>query len=483
MVWSRVWMCCAAKPQRVARRWRPLLLVWGSAALVGCGGGSSPGPEASDPVAPPVSRQAVYVQEGGAGAAQLWRADDGSAFGPQAAGGIVQVALTPDGRTAVLLARAEAGGDAAIYRVDQDQPADRVRLTPAPAHGGEVHRFALSPGGSYLVYSGTLAQAGSRTAALIGLDGGTPLRQYDILPDVVDHDLAAADPWSADGHYVAVARTNRALGHRFLLYLDGPEVLRDLDIRHDNPTDIALTHWMPQGHTLLYAEDTLGDGAHVLKRKTAGEPAIMTLGPTLPQGSGVLAVRASPDGRWLAVRLRAGTSTPDRLVLTDIDAASETVLAEQVGEFGFSADGSRVVYVHRPSGLLRQIPVLDPTADATTVNAPLAAGVAVLDFRIGEAGTVYRAGVPQPGEAAGAALYLARPGEAAIALSPAGVAGATVRADYRFSQDGASLVYRADLRRAGRVELFGTHLEAAGMATPLSGDAVPGGDVTSFAIW
>jgi hypothetical protein len=61
-------------------------------------------------------------------------------------------------------------------------------------------------------------------------------------------------------------------------------------------------------------------------------------------------------------------------------------------------------------------------------------------------------------------------------------AGRSVQPDFLLSADGMQVLYRADARIAGKLELFRTATDGGGAPVVLSGPLVGTGDVTSFAL-
>jgi Tol biopolymer transport system component len=185
----------------------------------------------------PDGRYIVFASER-AGQPNIWRMDMDGGNAKQLTFGKSEfdIAVTPDSKW--VLFDSTASGTPQIWKVSID--------------GGEttplITRFTenseVSPDGKFIACSFRENAVASWRYAIFSIDGGEPLRVFDL--PAADQDVR----WTADGRSLAFRVTTKGVGNVWSYPVDGGPIKQITDFRNDQ---VFNFRWSPDGKALVFA--------------------------------------------------------------------------------------------------------------------------------------------------------------------------------------------------------------------------------------
>jgi Tol biopolymer transport system component len=138
----------------------------------------------------------------------VWRVDSDGSHPKQLTegGGVEAFAITPDGRWIIYSLYTPS-----IWKIAVDGG------TPAKVADGSAFNLRVSPDGKLLAYSGMDPQTNSLRLTVLTLEGGTPVKKFDL--PVTARGLFH---WLPDSRGVVYADTRGGVGNLWRLPFDGP---------------------------------------------------------------------------------------------------------------------------------------------------------------------------------------------------------------------------------------------------------------------
>lgn len=363
-----------------------------------------------------------------------------------AAGGAFPLALpiSADGRV-LYFADAEVDGEFALYSVPVDGSAAPVRLNEALVCGGAVETgVGLQP-----------AVAGASAVYLADQDLDEVRELYVVPADRSQSPARLNAPLSADAESGDVAAFELAPGGAFAVYLADPDEDERLEL---------------------------------FSVATQGPAAAQRLSGTLARCGDVALFRVSPDATRVVFSGDHDSDGVDELFVAPLDgSAAPLKLSAPFGAGGgvgsspypafapleFTPDSSRVLFYARASAsepLVMHSAALDGSGSVSLVEAsafrlsPDGASAACL----GVGGELFAV----PCDGSGLPLGLSGPPAPGASLL-----NAWSEPEFAISPDGQSLVFAAEFRVPGVVELFSVPLDGSSAPVKLNTNLVLGGDV------
>jgi WD40-like Beta Propeller Repeat len=500
---------------------KPSLLLLGVAALfvTGCNGGgtSSIGSLAS-------SGSVVYLADQNTdGVFELFLASSGAKLnGPLVPGGnVVSFALTPDKSAVVYIADQQTDEVFELWQVNIATPGVSVKLNGTLVLQGDVTSFAITPDGTSVVYRADqrfdemfevfrVLFATPQASTVLNppfLNGsGKRVTQFAVTPDstkVVY--IANQDSVNIDELYQAA----------FL----NPQIPTKLNVTlvpGGNVTNFAVA--LNSASVVYLADQRIDQVFELFLSPTTGPGSTTSLNPPLSTGQTVTAFAITPDSSAVIYRanntptgvfglFRVTFALPQTSVITLNGALTA---GGNVSSFAIAPDGSAVVYsadqnifgvveIFRvPLTAVAGVPcpgALSPVCAPQKINPNFAAPQSVSAFAIApdSSAAVYLANqtvstvtqlyrVPfsclQANPAPSCPQAVPPPANLPP-LNGALVAGGNV-SSLAVSPDSTLVFYLADQTTFGVTELYAVNVGSPGSSSKLSGQLVPGGNVTAF---
>jgi eukaryotic-like serine/threonine-protein kinase len=252
-------------------------------------------------------------------------------------------AWSPDGRYIAFSRHSET--EDAIYLVPALGGPER-RLCSLTLIPGVVTRSDWSPDGKYLAYTESQPGQAGGSIFLLSVDGSEPRQAikspegpetWDVLPR-----------FSPDGRTLAFVRLFTAAGARdiHLVPMAAGELRR---LTFDN-TKVYGLDWTPDGESIIFSSDRLGETGLWKIRASGGEPERLGVGRELADfpaisrdGHRLAYTRFSVDANiWRYDLSQSASSSPPP---TRLIASTAGDLSQQI-----SADGRKIVFVSTRSG-------------------------------------------------------------------------------------------------------------------------------------
>ena len=446
----------------------------------------------------PVGERVVYREERAADELlELWSV--GPDRVPQRLSGplagfrdVFAYAFASDGATVAYLADQESDQTQELFAAPSDGSLPAKRLGepfPVGPVAGDVSAFQATRDGRFIVYSAD--QEVDEFRDLYAVRTGSvrpPVRlsapvqdDFDVHSDVTllsERELVVAE-------YRADASSSAPFAHLLLcaaLAGDTPARILDRSPALDGVTDVFSALLVAPDESFLVYEARVAAGRELRRVPVDGSEAPLTL-LALPADRSVSAARLTPDG--LAVVLLANVATPDSVELFRVEGDGSApplrlhpalVNGRDVGDFAFSANGSRVVFrasLDRVAADLYSVPS-DGSAAPRRLNSGLGNGVGVEDFLAlpGSAEFVYHS--------SGDAFFRVPADGSSAAQFLIDLPDGSLQPGFQLGPDGAHLFYRRESLGEDIVELFALST-SGGAPVKLSGAMTTGGEVTAFA--
>jgi dipeptidyl aminopeptidase/acylaminoacyl peptidase len=413
----------------------------------------------------------------------------------------------------------------ALFRGPADASAEPVRLNDPLALGpvvGDVARFTLDARGRIVLFEANLDDIDRRELVSVSLQSLGPARRVNASnagsQGVRGHRL------TTDGERV-VYRADQDAPLRFELFsapadasatplrLNPPlaadrQVLEDFQLgagdrvlyRADQELDELYELYavpVTGGSALKLSDPILGNvqsflvsGGRAIHQTSLGLYSVpidgslppLRLDDPLVSAGTLFDYQSSEDDAWIVYRLQP-TSPSRPWKIFSVPAAGgpvnplQTQEVHSVIQYSFSPDGSAVAFLGLSANVQQLYSVPVTGGVPLLLNGPLIAGGGVREFRWTPDGAhlLYRADQ----EVAGRNELYAVPADASsqpYKLNQTLVAGGQVLS-FELSPDGARAVYRADASVDNRIELFSVPIDASQAPVRLNGPMGPNGDV------
>jgi Tol biopolymer transport system component len=251
--------------------------------------------------------------------------------------------------------------------------------------------------------------------------------------------------------------------------------------------DVTAFQLAPDGQRVVYrADQDLDERFEVFSASVEGTGPVVRLNAALVAGGDVAAFALAAGGATVVYRADQEVDARDELYAVPSDGSGPPVklnpallASGDVGGFALTADGARVVYVADQTANdvfeLHAVPI-DGSAPAVRISAPMATGGDVLSFQLAQDGSraVYLA--DQRVNGVNELFSVPTEGGTAVRLSGELAAGGNVTT-FVVSGDSQWVVFLADADVDGVNELFRRRSDGAGSAQRISGPLVEGGSV------
>jgi hypothetical protein len=297
----------------------------------------------------PGSDHLVYVDGSSSASLELFSVRiDGSApsvpiSGPLVTGGGVRrepLTFSPDGLWVLYVADAEVDGQDELYRTAVDGSSPVVRLNGTMAAGGDVFPYTarITPDGSRVAYVADQSFDGLQDLYSVPLDRSSgPLRisRFAVNGQVSPDDLVVTD------QRAVFLGDKGGAGHLFSVPLD--DSTDPVPLFAEGGIDaFAVT---PDGQRVVFEGGFGRDRLFAVP--VDGSAAAVELSQTLGASARVLSFQLAPNGRRVAFRTDAHAM---QLAWVPIEGGTARSLfpdppaSAGVAEYGFTADGNRVIY-------------------------------------------------------------------------------------------------------------------------------------------
>ena len=398
------------------------------------------------------------------------------------------VVLTPDGRHVLFLADLATDHQVELWSAPVSG-GGATRISPALDADADVYGFAVTPDGARVVYLAdqrtddvlelfTMPAAGGRAVALHGaLPGSADVRRFAL---------------SADGLrvvFLADRTDDGAFGMYSVAAVGGPvvELTAELPSGIDVDDDFLLTR---DGTRAVLRAD-MGDRVHDLftvRLDGSGEPELLSADVLSERGvePGLVADR---DGTVVSFRMEVEPGVFHRWAVPTDASADAALVHPELPERArgadapavISSDGSSIVFVADHATPGRAGVWLAPTNGASPpreLSGRMAGDGVVHEVRLTDDDTTAVYLAEQRGEGL-VELFAASLDtvEGARRVSRSMVRGGDVAPGFEVLPDSSGVVYRADARRNGQVELYRSSLQRRGSGEVLSMDLHDDGDV------
>lgn len=406
---------------------------------------------------------------------------------------VLLVALAPDGQRALFTADQTHDETFELYSAPIDGSSLAVRCGEPFAGGpvlGDVQGFQVTADGQHLVYFADqdIDQVPDLYSA--PTDGGVvPLRLTGALDS-----LGTLDPDFALGAQGAWIVFQLQLGSSsWRLYrvpLDGSAEPAEIEGNSlQFPSPYVLT---PDESRVVYRMTVPGSGGAEALRSAAldGSGAPVALHPPMAAGRGVTGFQVAPGGQVVVYRADPDLDEVYELFRTPTDGGSGPVKlhpalngARDVGAFAVDADGQHAVYLadQDVDGVTELYGAALAGGAPVKLSGALPAGGDVTTFVLTPDGeqVLYRA--DQVVDASFELFLVPIGGGPPLRLAPLAPT-ASVQPDFQVTADGLGVLFRADALVDNRNELFVVPIDASAAPQRISADMVPGGSVLTFAV-
>jgi Tol biopolymer transport system component len=406
-------------------------------------------------------------------------------------GDVANIAVTPDGERVVYRADQDTDGISELYLVELDTPGTSTRLSDSLAAGGTVESFRITQDGSRVVYRADQDVDGTFEVYVVELDDpGVSAKLSDTL--VASGDVSGISLPGTDGSSVVyhADQDTDGLNELYLADVTSPGTsvkLSDTMVAGGVVAPFGFA-FSPDGTKVAYIADQDTNGVDELYLVDVATPgASQKLSDALTANGTVAWFEFSPDGSHVVYHADQDTDEVFELYLVDVATPGVSLKlngdlvpgGNTLAVFAFDSDGSRVLYAaDQDTDEVFELYLVETATPGTStrLNEDLAAGGDVgFDFGFSPDGTrvVYvaeqdAAGVPE--------LYLveaATPG-ASVKLNAPLVAGGAASA-FEVTPDGTEVIYFADQDTDDVFELYLADIAAPGVSTRLNGPVVAGG--------